>query len=225
MSEQTFVQQLVQESLPVWEKCLHSEFLTHLADGTLDEACFKGYIVEDSLYLREYAKVFAWGMTKAKDMQTIRTYYSLLSFVNESEDAARLHYLKHFGLTDEGIQSLPLRPENRAYVDSMIEATKNGEGAAECMMACLPCMLSYGWLFQKLLQRSPAVKDTYYGALVLDYASPGYDAACRTWAERAEAACTGLSPDRAARCRAIFRACSEHELHFWEMCAAPRTDI
>ena len=99
MSEQTFVQQLVQESLPVWEKCLHSEFLTHLADGTLDEACFKGYIVEDSLYLREYAKVFAWGMTKAKDMQTIRTYYSLLSFVNESEDAARLHYLKHFGLT------------------------------------------------------------------------------------------------------------------------------
>ena len=55
MSEQTFVQQLVQESLPVWEKCLHSEFLTHLADGTLDEACFKGYIVEDRLYLREYA--------------------------------------------------------------------------------------------------------------------------------------------------------------------------
>ena len=63
------------------------------------------------------------------------------------------------------------------------------------------------------------------GALVLDYAGPGYDAACRAWAERAEAACTGLSPERAARCRAIFRACSEHELHFWEMCAAPRTDI
>ena len=57
MSEQTFVQQLVQESLPVWEKCLHSEFLERLADGTLDEACFKGYIVEDSLYLREYVKV------------------------------------------------------------------------------------------------------------------------------------------------------------------------
>ena len=39
MSEQTFVQQLVQESLPVWEQCLHSEFLERLADGTLDEAC------------------------------------------------------------------------------------------------------------------------------------------------------------------------------------------
>ena len=111
VSEQSFVQQLVQESLPVWEQCLHSEFLERLADGTLDEACFKGYIVEDSLYLREYAKVFAWGMTKAADMQTIRTYYSLLSFVNENEDAERLHCLRQFGLTDEGIQSLPLRPE------------------------------------------------------------------------------------------------------------------
>lgn len=194
MSEQTFVQQLVQESLPVWEKCLHSEFLTHLADGTLDEACFKGYIVEDSLYLREYAKVFAWGMTKAKDMQTIRTYYSLLSFVNESEDAARLHYLKHFGLTDEGIQSLP-------------------------------CMLSYGWIFQKLLEEKPSVQDTLYGALVVDYADKGYEAACRDWAAFAEKVCEGLSDERLARCREIFHACSEHELNFWAMAASPRSDL
>ena len=225
MSEQTFVQQLVQESLSVWERCLHSEFLTKLADGTLDEACFKGYIVEDSLYLREYAKVFAWGITKATDMQTIRTYYSLLSFVNESEDAARLHYLKHFGLTDEGIQRLPLRPENRAYVDYMIESAKNGEGAAECMMACLPCMLSYGWIFQKLLAEKPAVQDTLYGALVVDYADKGYEDACRAWAAYAEKACAGLTPERVARCKEIFRQCSEHELHFWETSASPRDDV
>lgn len=71
----------------------------------------------------------------------------------------------------------------------------------------------------------PRRKGHLLRALVLDYAGPGYDAACRAWAERAEVACTGLSPERAARCRAIFRACSEHELHFWEMCATPRTDI
>ena len=92
-------------------------------------------------------------------MQTIRTYYSLLSFVNESEDAERLRCLRQFGLTDEGIQSLPLRPENRAYVDYMIDTSRNSEGAAECMMACLPCMLSYSWIFQKLLKEHPAVQD------------------------------------------------------------------
>ena len=118
-----------------------------------------------------------------------------------------------------------LRPENRAYVDSMIEAAKNGEGAAECMMACLPCMLSYGWIFQKLLEEKPSVQDTLYGALVVDYADKGYEAACRDWAAFAEKVCEGLSDERLARCREIFHACSEHELNFWAMAASPRSDL
>ena len=55
MAEMPFVSSLVQEDLPVWQQCLDTEFLRRMEDGTLDEACFKGYIVEDSLYLREYA--------------------------------------------------------------------------------------------------------------------------------------------------------------------------
>ena len=225
MTDTPFVSALVQESLPVWEQCLQTEFLQKMENGTLDEACFKGYIVEDSLYLREYAKVFAWGMTKAQTMDTVRNYYSLLAFVQESEDVTRLRYLEKFGLTEAQVQPLPLRPENRAYVDCMIDAAKNGEGEAECIMACLPCMLSYYWLFEKMLKRSPAVRDTFYGPLVQDYASDAYAEACCAWASYAEKVCTGLSPERAARCKAIFHACSEHELHFWEMSAKPRTDL
>lgn len=107
----------------------------------------------------------------------------------------------------------------------MIEAAKNGEGAAECMMACLPCMLSYGWIFQKLLEEKPSVQDTLYGALVVDYANKGYEAACRDWAAFAEKVCEGLSDERLARCREIFHACSEHELNFWAMAASPRSDL
>ena len=137
MSKTPFVDALVQESLPIWQQCLDSDFLRGLEAGTLDEDCFKGYIVDDSLYLREYARVFAWGMTKAQTMAAMRNYYSLLSFVNENEDVARLQYLKRYGLTDDDIQSLPQRPANRAYTDYMIEATKNGEGEAECIAAVL----------------------------------------------------------------------------------------
>ena len=103
MAEMPFVSSLVQEDLPVWQQCLDTEFLRRMEDGTLDEACFKGYIVEDSLYLREYAKVFAWGMTKARTMETLRNYYSLLGFVQESEDVTRLHYLEQFGLSEAGL--------------------------------------------------------------------------------------------------------------------------
>ena len=137
---------------PLWQngcgKWFHGRRIdnpnTHGADGTLDEACFKGYIVDDSLYLREYPKVFAWGILHSRDMEEIRNYYSLLSFVNEAEDSTRRYYLKRYHLKNEAIQPLPLRPQNQAYVDYMLRTAQNADDTADCMMACMPCMLSYG---------------------------------------------------------------------------------
>lgn len=220
----SFVEECIHDSLPIWEACLNSTFLRKLEAGTLDEACFAGYIVDDSLYLREYAKVFAWGMTKAKTMEDIRICYSLLSFVNEGEGATRLYYLDRYGLKDSQIQNLPQRPENKAYTDCMIEAARNG-GMAECMMACLPCMISYSWIFRKLMERSPGVKDTPYWLLVRDYAGEAYDAECQKWADYTDRLCSMLTAEEKKRCMDIFRACSVHELRFWEMSDQPREDL
>ena len=220
----SFTEKCVQDSLPIWEQCLNSEFLQKLKNGTLDPACFLGYIVDDSLYLREYAKVFAWGMTKAKTMADIRICYSLLSFVNEGEGSTRLYYLNLYGVKDEEVELLPQRPENLAYTQCMIDAAKKG-GMAECMMACLPCMLSYGWIFQKLLRLSPSVQNTPYWPLVRDYAGEDYESACKAWADAADQLCDHLSPEQQEACMQIFRECSLHELHFWEMSDKPRTDV
>ncbi len=221
----TFLDTCIEDSLPIWQNCLETEFLRRLSDGTLREDCFKGYIVDDSLYLREYAKVFAWGMLHSTDMEEIRAYHSLLSFLKESEDATRLVYLARWGLTDQAIQPLPLRPENRAYVDYMISAARDGQGAPECMMACLPCMLSYGWIFQNIAETAPQVRDSLFWPLVRDYADPSYKEVCDHWVDFANQVCAGLTPERAARCREIFRQSSLHELRFWEMSAQPRNDV
>lgn len=221
----TFLEACIQDSLPIWESCLDTKFLMGIADGTLPEECFKGYIVDDSLYLREYAKVFAWGILHAASMEEIRNYYSLLAFVNEAEDSTRRYYLKRYGLRDEEIQRLPLRAENQAYVDRMLSAAKHGQGAAECMMACLPCMLSYGWIFGELIRRSPEVENTPFWTFVSDYAGGRYDAICREWTAFADKVCWDLSPQRRAECKKLFRDCSEHEYHFWEMSASPRDDL
>lgn len=219
-----FVAECIQDSLPIWEQCLNSPFLQKLENGTLEDASFLGYIIDDSLYLREYAKVFAWGMTKARTMEDIRICYSLLSFVSEGEDSTRLSYLTRYGLQDADIQNLPQRPESKAYTDCMLEAAKNG-GIAECLMACLPCMISYYWIFRKLLERSPDVRKTPYWPLVRDYTSEDYFLSCQKWATYADHLCTELPSEQKAKCMQIFRDCSLHELHFWEMSEHPRSDI
>lgn len=148
-----------------------------------------------------------------------------LAFVNEAEDSTRRYYLKRYGLLDEEIQPLPLRPENRAYVDYMLNAAKNADDAVDCMMACLPCMLSYGWIFGEMLKNVPAVQNTPYARFVNDYAGERYESICKAWEAFTEKVCAGVSPEREAHCLEIFRTCSEHEHHFWEMAARPRTDL
>lgn len=220
----SFVTECIQSSLPIWEDCLQTPFLRQLAEGTLDERCLLGYLIEDSLYLREYAKVFAWGMTKARTMEDIRICYTLLSFVNEGEDSTRRRYLDHFGVSDYAIQSLPQRPENRAYTEYMLRAAMDG-GMAECMMACLPCMVSYHWIFTKLLEQHPGVRETPFWPLVRDYVSDSYASSCERWLSYADRLCEGLSRERKDACIEIFRACSEHELRFWIMSGRPRDDL
>lgn len=217
-----FVDTCIADSLPIWEECLHTDFLTGMVDGTLEEACFRDYIVDDSLYLRQYAKVFAWGIIGTEDPEAMRTFYSFLSFVNEGEGSTRLQYLKQFGLRDEEVQKLPQRPENKRYTDYMLEASR--EGAPECMMASLPCTLSYGWIFAKLLRQHPELRDTIYWPMVQDYTENGYDAICERWIAFGNQICEGLPQKRLERCLEIFRECSRLELDFWKMSGKPRTD-
>ena len=218
-----FVNTCIADSLPIWEACLHTEFLTNMAQGTLDEKCFRDYIVDDSLYLRQYAKVFAWGIIGTEDPEAMRTFYSFLSFVNEGEGSTRLKYLSHFGLEDAQVQKLPQRPENRRYTDYMLKASR--EGAPECMMASLPCTLSYGWIFTQILKAHPEIRSTLFWPMVADYTENGYDDICQKWIDFGSKICQGLPEKRLERCLEIFRECSRLELDFWRMSEKPRTDI
>ena len=110
-------------------------------------------------------------------------------------------------------------------MDYMLNAAQNAVDAADCMMACLPCMLSYGWIFGEMLKNVPAVQNTPYARFVNDYAGERYESICKAWEAFTEKVCAGVSPEREAHCLEIFRTCSEHEHHFWEMAARPRTDL
>ena len=215
-----FVNTCIEDSIPIWQKCLETPFLRKMVDGTLEEECFRDYIVDDSLYLRQYAKVFAWGIIGTEDPEAMRTFYSFLSFVNEGEGSTRLQYLKKFGLRDAEVQKLPQRPENKTYTDYMLTASR--EGAPECMMAGLPCTISYGWIFNEILKAHPEIRDTVYWPMVRDYTENGYDEVCRQWVAFGNQICRGLPEGRLQRCLEIFRKCSEMELGFWRMSGRPR---
>ncbi len=221
----SFIAECVQDSLPIWQQCLDTDFLKEMADGTLDRACFAGYIVDDSIYLRDYARVFAAGIVKAKTLAEIKTYYSFLAFVNEGEGTTRVKYLEKMELSDELLENYAPRPQNKAYTDFMIRATQEGTTGAECMMAGLPCMISYAWIFHKMVENTPQVLDGPFGDMIRDYVLPSSDAICIEWVQFANKLCEHLTPGEKSHCMGIFRQSSLYELGFWKMSEQPRSDL
>src|SRR5690606_4771669 len=55
----------------IWDAQLEHPFGRGLADGTLEEARFKNGVRQDYVYLREYARIFAWAVAKATDLETM----------------------------------------------------------------------------------------------------------------------------------------------------------
>ena len=50
----SFVREMIENSMDLWNGYLKHPFVTELASGALPEEKIKRYIIEDSLYLKEY---------------------------------------------------------------------------------------------------------------------------------------------------------------------------
>lgn len=56
-----------------------------LADGTLPLEKFQFFMIQDHLYLMQYAKVFALGVLKAKNESDMRLFSSLIAATLDTE--------------------------------------------------------------------------------------------------------------------------------------------
>jgi thiaminase/transcriptional activator TenA len=61
----SFCKKIWEDVAPLRSAILAQPFLRELADGSLPIASFKHYIVQDSLYLAEYARVLAIAAARA----------------------------------------------------------------------------------------------------------------------------------------------------------------
>ncbi|MCB6603414.1 hypothetical protein LI129_21690, partial [Erysipelatoclostridium ramosum] len=78
-------------------------------------------------------------------------------------------------------------PENQNYIDFMFEIASHGKNE-EILMAVLPCMLSYSYIFRKLAS-VPTSRESRYWDFIKDYADEQYAESCKEWSAFAEHKC------------------------------------
>lgn len=211
----SFIKETLRHSQGIWDECVETPFVQGIKDGTLPMEKFKEYMIQDSIYLKRYARIFGMAIYRSTTLKEIQMYYSSLSFVTDTESATRLNYLKQFGITDDDIEFMPTFRENQNYIDFMTAVAENGD-LSEILMAILPCLLSYCYIFKKIAA-DPISQTSQYKDFINDYAKEQFDEICLSWHAYADSLCDNLPAQKKEKLKAIFEKGSLLELDFWKM--------
>ena len=211
-----YITKIIEDSIPIWDECMNTPFVQGLVNGTLTEEQITKYIVEDTRYLLNYAKCYAYLITKCNTLEEIRMYYDILAFVKEGETSVRRAFITKHGLNDELVETTIPDTENQIYIDSMMNWCSNGS-LVEGTMAILPCMLSYSYIFNKLFKENPNMLDNNPFKEILEgYIGNEMEEWCKIWSDFSNQLMNKY-PSSFEKCKSIFRFSSIRELEFWKM--------
>ena len=213
----TTTQRLLAATEEIWAAYHTHPFVRGIADGTLDEEKFRYYMVQDYLYLIDYAKVFAIGVAKARDPETMRLFAGYVHQILDGEMDIHKGYMQRLGIPLEEAERAPVALDNLSYTSYMLRVAYD-EGPAEIAAAILSCALSYEYIAKEIVAKDPAAADhPFYGEWVRGYADPGYAASNQVLVELTERLTKDYSQAQLEHLTEIFIACSRYEGAFWDM--------
>ena len=207
---------LRQAAAPIWEECLRHPFVTGIGDGTLGVEKFQYFMLQDYLYLFDYARVFALGVVKARDPKLMRTFAENVNAILGGEMNIHRAYMERLGITEDQVFAVKPALDNTSYTHYMLAVAESG-GPMEIVAAILACSWSYAEIGQALAKRPGAADHPFYGEWVRGYGSENYAAtnqALMALMDELAKDATGAQFDRLEE---IFVNCSRYELGFWDM--------
>ncbi|MEU3493111.1 thiaminase II [Kitasatospora cineracea] len=196
---------------PTYRRILDHPFLLGLADGTLPRAAFRHFVVQDSHYLRDYARALAVCAAKAPGEDEV------LAFCNDAVGAIAAEQEMHGEFTaalggpadgDEAVL-----PTTRAYTSYLL-ATAYGGSFAEALGAVLPCYWIYARVGEELARRSSP--EPLYAKWIAAYGDEGFQSVVRRVLDLTDRIGAELSAAERRRVVEHFTTTSRYEWMFWD---------
>lgn len=209
-------ERLYQSSIALWEKYNSHPFVQGIAHGTLPLENFQFFMIQDHLYLMQYAKVFALGILKAQKENDMRQFSSLVQATLDTENAVHQSYLRRLNISKEMIAQAQPSIVTDSYTNYMISIAEKG-GLGEIMAAVLACSWSYK-LIGDFMETIPGSADhPFYGDWVKMYTSDGYRSSNNLMIEMTDRMTEGYTEEQIQYLEHIVNVCSQYEHMFWDM--------
>ncbi len=213
----TTTQRLFDATREIWARCYVHPFVKGIATGTLDREKFRYYIIQDYLYLQDYAKAFAIGIAKAKSQEMTALFSGYIAQLTGSEMNIHHGYMGKFAVTQAELDGAPRALDNLSYTSYMLRVAYE-EGEAEILTAILACACSYEAIAKNMVENDPdCVNHSFYGEWVAGYAAEAYAKENRVLVHMLDELTRNYSEQQLRHLTDIFVTCSRYEYLFWEL--------
>ena len=214
----SFFERLKQGALPEWQAYTHHPFTTAMADGSLPERAFRRYLVQDYLFLIEFARAYALAIYKAPRLADMRAAAATVQAILEVEMGLHVKLCAAWGLSPDELEQAPAAAEMLAYTRYALDAGTRGD-LLSLKVALAPCVIGYAEIAARLANEPGATASANpYGVWIADYAGAAYNnLADKARAELDDLANRYATPAREAELQRVFTEATRLETEFWEM--------
>jgi len=213
----SFSRGLKAKATKVWEDGYNHPFVQELGKGTLDKEKFKFYLLQDYLYLLQYAKVFATAVLKSDTEEYMTNFSKTQHYILAGEMEVHRGYMKDFGILPQEVETVKSSLYNRSYTANMLSYGLTG-GLAEVLAAVFPCAWTYADYGKRLKkQYADKLDGNYYKYWIENYASDEFSDSFEWFYNALDKLVANMSDEQREKIAEIFISSVEFEFLFWDM--------
>jgi thiaminase/transcriptional activator TenA len=214
----SFFERLKTAAAIEWRAYTEHPFTDGMADGTLPEMAFRHYLVQDYLFLIEFARAYALSVYKSPSLADMREGAAGLSAILDVEMDLHVKVCAGWGLSPADLEQASPAAEMLAYTRYVLDAGMRSDLLA-LKVALAPCVIGYAEIAVRLAALPEAEATTNpYRLWIAEYAGAPYQqVAAKAQAHLDHLADLYTTPVREAELIGIFKEATRLETDFWEM--------
>ncbi|HSK28579.1 MAG TPA: thiaminase II, partial [Candidatus Limnocylindria bacterium] len=175
---------------------------------------FTYFILQDYVYLLDFAQVLCQGGAKSPDLETLELFCRHALGAVEVERSFHASFGKTLGLSRKQLDAVPKGPVTQGYIGHL-QSVARGGSFGELVAAVLPCYWIYGETGRRLFRNRPK-KPKIFREWIETYASEGFWKPVREQIALMDKLGAAASASEKRRMTEHFILSSRYEYLFWE---------
>jgi len=213
----SFARGLKEKAIKVWEDGYYHPFVQELGKGTLAKETFQFYLLQDYLYLLQYAKMFAVAALKSDTEEHMAGFTASQHYILANEMNVHREYMAGFGITQAQVRSVKPSLYNKTYTANMLSLGLTG-GLAEVLAAVFPCAWTYADYGKRLKEQyADQLEGNFYKTWIENYASDEFLDSFEWFYDALDDLTANMTDQQRGKIEDIFISSVEFEYLFWDM--------